>query len=321
MTWQNGKLLRSIISIDLSHHLCISILLQQLTCKARYNMQIRRNLIFFSFTCTVINSLNPVRNNVHTFISNKQTKAKFSTTSERRLSSETESAIEAKSRTAVIGADADAASNVALLQNQQQQVIATDTFSYGAFAKQYPYANNLIIATAKTAAADLLAQTVISGTPLTDVDLQRSFLFCLFGCLYLGAFQYAYQVQVFKKLFPSIEDFTRKSWQEKFSDLDGLQTLAKQTVLDLTVLTAVYLPAFYIFKASVFSGSLDPSIWLSTGIENYVTNFIKDEVDLIRVWLPADLICFSVPLYLRLPVRHIVSFVWTAYLSFARGGH
>ena len=53
-----------------------------------------------------------------------------------------------------------------------------------------------MIATTKTAAADLLAQTVIAQTPLTEVDLQRSFLFCLFGCIYLGAFQYLYQVQV-----------------------------------------------------------------------------------------------------------------------------
>ena len=53
----------------------------------------------------------------------------------------------------------------------------------------------------------------------------------------------------------------------------------------------------------------------------YQTNFAKDEFDLLRVWLPADIVCFSVPLYLRLPVRHVVSFVWTAYLSFSRGGH
>jgi hypothetical protein len=81
------------------------------------------------------------------------------------------------------------------------------------------------------------------------------------------------------------------------------------------------LPTFYVFKAGVFSGSMDPSVWLSTGVGNWQSNFAKDEFDLLRVWLPADLVCFSVPLYLRLPVRHVVSFVWTAYLSFARGGH
>jgi hypothetical protein len=217
--------------------------------------------------------------------------------------------------------------------------LQTSTFSYVQFAKSYPFANNLLIATTKTAAADLLAQVVIAQTPVTDIDWQRSFLFCLFGCLYLGAFQYAYQVQVFKRLF-DVDRFTQQTWSEKLRDKEGLQALAAQTVLDLTVLTVIYLPTFYIFKAAVFGGGgstmmmtmiddplptapADPVVlqWLSTGLDNYRTNFAKDEADLIKVWLPADLVCFSVPLYLRLPVRHVVSFVWTAYLSFVRGGH
>ena len=196
----------------------------------------------------------------------------------------------------------------------------SSTNAYVQFAQTYPFANNILIAATKTAAADLLAQTVIGGTPLNEIDLQRSLLFCLFGAVYLGAFQYLYQVQIFKRIF-DVDKFTQQSWAEKAQDKEGLTALAAQTALDLTVLTAVYLPAFYIFKASVFAGSLDPSVWVHTGWDNYVTNFAKDEVDLIRVWLPADLVCFSVPLYLRLPVRHVVSFVWTAYLSFARGGH
>merc|ERR1712087_652905 len=104
-------------------------------------------------------------------------------------------------------------------------------------------------------------------------------------------------------------------------DQEGLQQLAAQTLLDLSVLTLIYLPTFYIFKEGVFSGSMDPTLWASSGIHTYQENFAKDEFDLVRVWLPADLVCFSVPLYLRLPVRHIVGFVWTIYLSFARGGH
>lgn len=192
--------------------------------------------------------------------------------------------------------------------------------AYVAFAQQYPFANNVAIATVKTAAADLLAQTVISGTPLNAVDWERSLLFCLFGALYLGGFQYAYQVNVFKRMF-DVDRFTSQPWSEKARDVPGLQALAAQTALDLTVLTLVYLPTFYIFKAAVFSGSSDPAVWASSGLASYTTNFAKDEPDLIKVWLPADLVCFSVPLYQRLPVRHVVSFVWTAYLSFARGGH
>jgi len=207
-------------------------------------------------------------------------------------------------------------------QSVSDEVIECDAggLSYGEFAKNYPFANNIAIATVKTAMADLLAQVVIGQTPIAEVDVARSLLFCGFGAIYLGGFQYLYQVNIFKKIF-DVDAFTSQPWADKVKDEDGLKALAAQTALDLTVLTLIYLPTFYIFKAGVFSGSMDPSVWASSGIENYQENFSKDEFDLIRVWLPADLVCFSVPLYLRLPVRHIVSFVWTAYLSFARGGH
>jgi hypothetical protein len=207
------------------------------------------------------------------------------------------------------------------IQNQNSDSdIETKGFTYGDFAKQYPFVNNIGIATMKTAAADLLAQVVIAQTPVTDIDWQRAFLFCAFGAIYLGGFQYAYQVNIFKKLF-DVDRFTNLSWEEKIKDEDGIKALMAQTALDLAVLTFVYLPTFYVFKASVFSGTMDPTMWWSKGIDSYISNFQKDEFDLIRVWAPADIVCFSVPLYLKLPVRHIVSFVWTAYLSFARGGH
>ncbi|GFH51527.1 hypothetical protein CTEN210_08003 [Chaetoceros tenuissimus] len=215
--------------------------------------------------------------------------------------------------------DQQASTTIKLNQSSSTNEEAV-SFSYGDFAKKYPFANNIAIATTKTAAADLLAQVVIAQTPVSEIDWQRSLLFCAFGAIYLGGFQYLYQVNVFKKLF-DVDKFTTQSWSEKAKDIDGLKGLAGQTVLDLTVLTLIYLPTFYIFKAGVFSGSMDPSVWTSTGLENYQSNFAKDEFDLLRVWFPADIVCFSVPLYLRLPVRHVVSFVWTAYLSFARGGH
>lgn len=197
---------------------------------------------------------------------------------------------------------------------------STPGWSYGEFAKTYPNVNNICIATVKTASADLLAQVAIAHTPVSEIDWQRALMFCAFGATYSGAFQYWYQVNIFKKLF-NVDKFTSQPWGDKLKDTEGLKSLAAQTVLDLGVLTLVYLPTFYVFKAGVFSGSTDLSDWLSTGLNNYSTNFDKDEFDLIGVWAPADLVCFSVPLYARLPVRHIVSFVWTAYLSSSRGGH
>lgn len=138
-------------------------------------------------------------------------------------------------------------------------------FSYALFAKEYPFVNNIGIATMKTAAADLLAQVAIAQTPVDSIDWERSFLFCAFGAIYLGGFQYLYQVNIFKKLF-DVDSFTSQPWEDKLKDGPGLRALAAQTALDLAVLTAIYLPTFYIFKAGVFSGSMDPSVWADTGL-------------------------------------------------------
>ena len=56
-------------------------------------------------------------------------------------------------------------------------------------------ANNLIIATLKTSAADLMSQMAIERKPLSEVDWQRNFVFCVFGFAYLGGFQYWYQAR------------------------------------------------------------------------------------------------------------------------------
>lgn len=192
-------------------------------------------------------------------------------------------------------------------------------FSYVAFAKAYPIANNLIIATLKTSAADLVAQCVIERKPFDQVDWQRNAVFCMFGFAYLGGFQYWYQVNVFSRLFPGIHRFTSQPWMAKLQDVPGLLALGAQIVLDVGMLSFVYLPTFYVFKAGVFSTDWNVQGWFEKGIGSYRTNFNKDVYDVARVWGPADLVCFSVPMYLRLPIRHIVSFVWTAYLSFVRG--
>lgn len=86
-------------------------------------------------------------------------------------------------------------SSKALVINEGQEELSLDSssgFSYGDFAKTYPFANNVMIASTKTAAADLLAQVVLNQTPLMEIDVQRTALFCAFGALYLGVSLYTY---------------------------------------------------------------------------------------------------------------------------------
>lgn len=37
------------------------------------------------------------------------------------------------------------------------------------------------------------------------------------------------------------------------------------------------------------------------------------------LWIPGDMIIYAVPMWLRLPLNHALSFIWTCYLSFLRG--
>ena len=202
---------------------------------------------------------------------------------------------------------------------QGNKEVVTDN-AYVRFAQRYPFINNLLIATLKSGAADFMAQTVMGGAALTQLHLSRSAIFMAFGAVYCGGFQWLYQVCLFSKLFPDVESFTRQSWSQKLRDRKGLVQLVAQTALDLTVLAAAYLPIFYVFQASVLDAASNPMSCIRSGLARYQANFATDALNIVRIWLPADLLCFSVPLYLRLPVRHGIGFAWTAFLSFARGG-
>jgi hypothetical protein len=190
---------------------------------------------------------------------------------------------------------------------------------YVAFAKAHPLANSMILGCANASAADFVAQRVVEGKSWNDVDWKRSLVFCSFGALYLGGFQYVYQVGVFRRIFAGTEKFTNQAWAAKLKDVPGLISLGAQAALDLSVMTCIYLPSFYVFKAGVYSSSWSASDWAREGVSNYWRNCSKDVYDMVRVWGPADLLCFSVPLWLRLPVRMVISFTWTTYLSFMRG--
>ena len=107
----------------------------------------------------------------------------------------------------------------------------------------------------------------------------------------------------------------------KLKDGPGLAALGGQIILDLTVLCFLYLPCYYTLKAGVFNGENEPKKWLDEGLTNCKKNWTSDAKDVCKTWGTADLICFSVPLYLRLPIRHVFSFGWTSYFSLIRGAN
>ena len=103
-----------------------------------------------------------------------------------------------------------------------------------------------------------------------------------------------------------------------------------QVALDVGVVTPlIYYPVFYVFKESVqgAKGAAEATAKnqrsateiISNAFSKYRANVKDDMVAFAKLWVPGDLIIYSLPIWLRLPVNHAVSFVWTCILSVMRG--
>ena len=177
-----------------------------------------------------------------------------------------------------------------------------------------------MVATGKTMAADLMVQMVAEGKSLSEVDWKRNGIFVLFGFAYLGGFQYYLMVNKYRQWFPSMDAFAKMSVTEKLKYRAGLLDAGKMVLFDLLVhLPLIYFPTYYTVKESVSGGTWNPVDWVREGCTKYRTNFQDDFIALVQLWGPADCIQFALPVHIRMPFRHLVSFFWTAYVSFTRG--
>ncbi|GBG30088.1 Protein SYM1 [Hondaea fermentalgiana] len=190
-----------------------------------------------------------------------------------------------------------------------------------AIMKANPFASQVTIATCKTSLADIIAQKRVEGAE--QIDWRRNIIFVMFGCFYLGGVQWMLYVRLFKRLFPSVETFCNQPLREKIKNKEGMKALFSQIGLDIIVFQPfMYFPVFYNFKTLM---STDPEVHaslsnhFSAAFARWRTNFFEDNVGMSFFWFPADLVIYSVPVYLRLPLVHTVSFAWSCILSVFRG--
>ena len=189
-----------------------------------------------------------------------------------------------------------------------------------AFAKENPFVFQLGIATAKTSAADLVAQVVGERKSLEEVDWQRNAIFVVFGFAYLGGFQYWLMVNKYRQWFPTMDRFAKLPFAEKLKDTAGLLDAGKMVVFDIFIhLPVMYFPTYYAVKEFVGGHSWNPADWVKDGVTKYIRNSKEDLTAMVKLWLPSDCVQFVLPVHIRLPFRHVVSFFWTAYVSFTRG--
>ncbi|KAL3791848.1 hypothetical protein ACHAW5_002899 [Stephanodiscus triporus] len=188
------------------------------------------------------------------------------------------------------------------------------------FAERNPFLFQLGVATTKTSAADIMVQVVVDRRNFDDIDYKRNAIFVVFGFAYLGGFQYWLMVNQFSKWFPTRRRFATLSLSEKLKDKAGMIDAAKMVAFDVFVhLPFLYFPSYYACKEVVTGKTWNPIDWVRDGCAKYWDNKEEDLTAMIKLWGPVDCVQFSMPIHYSMPFRHIVSFFWTAYISFTRG--
>jgi hypothetical protein len=187
-------------------------------------------------------------------------------------------------------------------------------------AKDHPFAFQLLVATGKTSAADLIVQTVAERKSLREVDWKRNGIFVVFGFAYLGGFQYWLMVNKYRQWFPTMDAFAKLPFRDKLHNVPGMLDAGKMVLFDIVVhLPMLYFPTYYTVKELVYGTTWNPLDWVKDGAAKYSKNLHEDLTAMVQLWGPSDCVQFVLPVHIRMPFRHIVSFFWTAYVSFTRG--
>lgn len=192
------------------------------------------------------------------------------------------------------------------------------------FPERMPRTFNVLLATFKTWMADLIVQCMehrSSGRPWS-FDWKRSALFAAFGFLYVGVVQWFLYVSVLTRLFPDAIVFANSPMSVKLADRTGMLNMVGQIFVDNCIFEClIYFPFFYTMKEMMQGGS---SVRVgagavSSGLRKYWKNIYTDNLAGWAVWIPADVVIFAVPMFLRMPTEHGISFGWTMFMSAMRG--
>lgn len=177
--------------------------------------------------------------------------------------------------------------------------------------KRRPFGFSLLLSASFVPLADFMVQR----SEGRRWDRKRTACFCLFG-FYQGLACWGVYVTIFSRLFPKAAAFANLSLAQKLKDGAGLKQLFGQVCTDLFLyMPAVYFPVFYFFKAFVNS---EP---LNSAVQKWQHNFFTDNTTSMGFWFPGDALIFAVPMWMRMPVSHVVSFSWNSILSWMRGAN
>ena len=128
---------------------------------------------------------------------------------------------------------------------------------------------------------------------------------------------YRIMVNKYRQWFPTMDRFGKLSFAEKLKDTAGILDAGKMVLFDVCIhLPLMYFPSYYTLKEFVSGSSWNPADWVIDGTRKYVSNAKEDLTAMIKLWGPSDCVQFVLPMHIRMPFRHMVSFFWTAYGKF-----
>lgn len=103
----------------------------------------------------------------------------------------------------------------------------------------------------------------------------------------------------------------------RLKDFAGLSDLAKQVAVgNFLHIPFAFLPSFYLTQEVCTHGRNASPL---SALQACHRNIWADCVAAWAIWIPGHAVFFSVPLWLRLPVNHAMSFAYVCILSFSRG--
>lgn len=186
-----------------------------------------------------------------------------------------------------------------------------------ALPKRYPFAFGVCVATIKTGTVDLLIQRYVEQRK--EIDWKRTQAFTVFGCVFVGAWQYTLFVRVMPIICPNAEAFAAKPLREKMKDVRGLKDLALQNFVENGINNPLlFFPCFYTVQEFLTKGFEQGSV--RNALSKYRANCHEDVPAIWALWVPAQFINFAFsPMWLRAPFVAAVSCVWTSYVSLTRG--
>ncbi|CAE7253485.1 unnamed protein product, partial [Symbiodinium necroappetens] len=129
-----------------------------------------------------------------------------------------------------------------------------------------------------------------------------------------GVTSWLVYVSLFTRCFPLATRLVNLPLKDKFKDWPGLRQLCLQIAFDLAVYVPfVHFPVFYIAQGAVHGEDA------SSSLSRWRSNLLEDAAGGAAFWLPMDVLCFTVPMWLRMPIGYFTTFWYAALLSVFRG--